>query len=48
LKPEQDPNVVNEEAPSLTERARNLVSGATAGTIQTVQNATSVMTTDAW
>jgi threonine dehydrogenase-like Zn-dependent dehydrogenase len=46
LKPQRDPDVVTEAGAGLAERARNLVSGAVAGTVQTVQSATSVMSTD--
>jgi len=46
LKPERDPDVITEAGPGLKERARNLVSGAVTGTINTVQDATSVMSTD--
>lgn len=46
LKPQRDPDVVTEAGAGLAERARNLVSTAVAGTVQTVQNATSVMSTD--
>ncbi|KAG0610437.1 hypothetical protein M758_7G065400 [Ceratodon purpureus] len=44
LKPEIDPDVITTEGPGLKERARNLVSGAVAGTINTVQKATGAVT----
>lgn len=46
LKPERDPDVTTEAGPGLKERARNLASSAVTGTINTVQDATSVMSTD--
>lgn len=44
LKPEIDLDVITTEGPGLKERARNLVSGAVAGTINTVQKATGAVT----
>jgi threonine dehydrogenase-like Zn-dependent dehydrogenase len=46
LKPARDPEAVTEAGPGLKELARNVVSGAVAGTINTVQSATGVMSTD--
>lgn len=46
LKPSNDPDAITEGGPGLKERARNLVSGAVSGTINTAQSATGVMSTD--
>lgn len=46
LKPQSDPEVITEADPGLKERTRNIVFGAVSGTINTVQKATEVMSTD--
>jgi hypothetical protein len=46
LKPSRDPESVTEAEAGLKERARNIISSTVTGTINTVQKATDVMSTD--